>query len=230
MGKNKSITMFIFLVIFLFGNYHISYAKKNNDLINNILSEVDCKVIEYGIEVTIVTIENFEEEKLMNLLKSELVNSASESISKADEVYIKVYGDNGNGEIQKKYDGNQYYYVMRIFKNKDYELLKLKEKVLLYLNENFQSKINYSLYVQCKLNEGKNLEKVNNQVISEINSIGASDVNTIELSNGFSTTANTHMYSGKLNNGIIKDFNFAVCNYSSGNYLIIGTPEINRSY
>ncbi len=230
MGKNKGITIFMFLVIFLFTNYQISYAQKNNDLINNIVSEIDCEVVEYGMEVTIVTEEDFEEEKLINLLKDEIDNSRSISSNNNEEVDIRINGDDGNAEIEKKYDGNQYYYVMKIFKNESYQLSNLKEKVLMYLQENFQSDIKYNLYVRCKLNDKKSLEEVNNQVIRKINSVGASGINTIHISNGYSTTANTHMYSGKLNNGMIKDFNFAVCNYSSGNYLIIGTPEINRSY
>jgi hypothetical protein len=58
----------------------------------------------------------------------------------------------------------------------------------------------------------------------------ASNIGTVEIDNGYSTVAYTRKYPVMKNDGKWIDFNYAVCSYSSGNYVIIGTPVIITTY
>jgi len=55
-------------------------------------------------------------------------------------------------------------------------------------------------------------------------------IETVSINNGLSTVAYTKEYDEKVTNNKLIDFNYAVCNYSSGRYIIIGTPEIITTY
>ena len=76
----------------------------------------------------------------------------------------------------------------------------------------------------------EDIHVTNDRIIKVLISHGAKNIDTVSINNGLRTVPYTPKYDEvKINNKLI-DFNYAVCNYSCGRYIIIGTPEIITTY
>jgi hypothetical protein len=104
----------------------------------------------------------------------------------------------------------------------------LRNKLEKYIGNKY-SNVRYFQYLKCKMQSG-DVYSTNKQILKLLKDHRASNINTIDLENGYSTTAYTKQYDSIQSNGKLIDFNYAVCKYSSGNYIIIGTPEILVTY
>jgi hypothetical protein len=100
-------------------------------------------------------------------------------------------------------------------KNNLDELAKMITKLTGKKNEDLK----IDKYIKCKL-ENNNILKVNNELIEKIKVEGLKDIQTIKYNNGYSNVAFVQRGNNK------ETVNFVVCNYNSGSYLIVGTPEI----
>jgi Tfp pilus assembly protein FimT len=87
----------------------------------------------------------------------------------------------------------------------------------------------YFQYLKAKL-PNNNIKYDNNKVLELLKGYDSTNINTVKLENGYSTTAYTKMYNSMESNGQLIDLNYALSKYSSGSYIIIGTPEINVTY
>jgi hypothetical protein len=76
----------------------------------------------------------------------------------------------------------------------------------------------------------EDIYEVNEKIIKLLESHSTKNIETVNINNGLSTVAYTKNYDAMVNNNKLIDFNYAVCNYSSGSYIIIGTPEIIITY
>ena len=104
----------------------------------------------------------------------------------------------------------------------------MEKKVRLAIKDK-NVKVKFFKYVKAKLEE-HDLTNINEKLLKEIKSEGACNVDTIPISNGYSTVANTNKFDPEISDGKLIDLNYVLCNYSSGNYILIGTPEIIASY
>ncbi|MBL4935786.1 YwmB family TATA-box binding protein [Clostridium sp. YIM B02515] len=227
--KNKIFILILMLMISL-GNYNdLSYAKKNVDLFNSILEKTEGKTLEYGIKASF-DINNNGEEYCIKLLKKLGLNNGEVNVVKNNDSYCLEFNNNVyKGYIESLANDNHNVVTVNISKNDSKN--GLSELISLFENNIEQDKgdIKYFQYLKAKINDDdKNI--VNNKVINILKEQNASNIDTIVLSNGFSTTANTNRYEPVTSDGEKIDFNFAVCSYSSGNYIIIGTPVIITSY
>jgi len=84
-------------------------------------------------------------------------------------------------------------------------------------------------YVKVQLNE-VDAANLNQSCIAILKKHKASNVHTINISNGFGTTAYTGGKNTVKNLGKAIDFNYAVVTYSSGSYLIMGRPILTINY
>jgi hypothetical protein len=211
-------------------NVKISYALKNNDLINEILSDSKLELLETGVDI------NFEKEGL-NIEDDELRKFISNIIENEtigwveDDKGIEFTFNNGYGYINRNvYKNNYRYHISLIMKGIEYRSYDIEENFHNMINELKIDNPEIFIYAKAKLNDETDLKIYNDEIINLLKIYGAEEFKTVEINNGFSTTTNTHRYSGKTINERTFDLNFAVCKYLSGNYLIIGTPEITKSY
>ncbi|MDP4143431.1 MAG: YwmB family TATA-box binding protein [Bacillota bacterium] len=133
------------------------------------------------------------------------------------------------GYIESVKSNNEYiiYIYIQIEDSKD-NLAMLKSQVEKASNNNkFDMVVNQ--YVKAKLQDN-DIAKVNKTILNIINKSGATNVNTVSFNNGYSTVAYTKRYNAILDNNKKIDFNFAVCKYPSGSYIVIGIPVISITY
>ena len=96
--------------------------------------------------------------------------------------------------------------------------------------------IKYFQYLKAKIlvsstDSGvSDIYNINKTIINMLKTHGTENIETVSINNGLSTIAYTKKYENKVNNNKLIDLNYAVCNYSSGRYIIIGTPEIITTY
>lgn len=242
----KKIKIFICLLlcIFFFQYYTEAYgstvdhlnksketilSEKNVDLFEYILNDTYAAVQECGVMVVFNSYSPGE--KAVNgvfqkLLKyKRIVGKISKN---KDGYYLKFSGSNIDGYIDSiKYENKNVITVNIVEKSDHYDLHNLKSMVKGCLPHSEEFK--YYQYVKAKM-AMRSVTDVNNKVKYILNSIGASDMKTVSLNGGYSSTVNTHMFDPIQSDGSLVDFNYSVVKHSSGTYIIMGTPEIMTTY
>ncbi|MCR1935575.1 YwmB family TATA-box binding protein [Clostridium tepidum] len=219
----------IITVLFIPKNY--SKAKDKDELFFDIVDKTNSSIVEVGAKVTFSTkLQNEEFSKeicsYLNLNKD-----FNKSLSDENGNYnIYFYNKEISGNINiKKYNNENI--VMIDFKSAtlNKRFTDLKNNVKAYLNLN--NKKDYVFEYLKAENNNKNLKKINNDIKSILDQNSAKNIETIELDNGYSTTAYTKRYTPINVCGKKIDFNYAICKYNSQKtYLILGTPQIDLTY
>ncbi|KAJ48767.1 hypothetical protein BD780_004060 [Clostridium tetanomorphum] len=193
-----------------------------------ILRDTKGEVIEFGL------ITNFKHQKegeqackyVLENLKISPKNYSN--ILKNKKIYsVEFNNEKLEGYIQStKYDEYNVLTLNIKEKSRTNELDKLEQKVKKSLGNR---DVSFFKYVKAKIDD-RDLEKENKKIMTLLRNIGGQEIQTVKLDNGFSTIANINKYTPVNVNGRLVDFNYAVCSYYSGNYIIMGTPEILISY
>ncbi|MBU3188999.1 YwmB family TATA-box binding protein [Clostridium bowmanii] len=238
--KRKNITLLciVLCLIILQINVRLSNAKDGVNLFDEILIQTKSKTVEYGLKATFKNHENPKE--VCNNLIDELELNNSEiklNIVENDNSYcIDFLGENIKGYIESLKYNNEEVVTINISKiGSENGLQSLKNKVSNCIGYR-DGNIKYFQYLKAKIpysatNSGvEDINAVNEKILKILKSHGTENIETVKINNGLSTVAYTKRYDEKLNNNKLTDFNYAVCNYSSGNYIIIGTPEIIITY
>ncbi|MBC2579844.1 YwmB family TATA-box binding protein [Clostridium sp. DJ247] len=230
MRKNMiTITILLILcLLFLLGDP--SRAEKKGDLFNEILRKTNSSTVEYGIKEVFTT--DSDKEKIVdNFIRGlGLYDGWNSTVLKNNKVYCVEFGKNYiNGYIEIiQYENHNVVTINITKKDNDNNLNELKDMLKQCIPE-IKTNDMIFLYLKAKLLED-DINLYNNEVLEILKNYRASNINTIKLENGYSTTAYTRQYNAMQNNGKPMDFNYAVCRYSSGSYIIIGTPEISVTY
>lgn len=227
----KKLFIFLLTIIISFGGFsgNFSYAKKDIDLFNGVLNLTQAAVAEYGIKATF-TVEEGGENYCLNLFKKLNLAVKTINIAKDSNMYCLEFNNEYlDGYIESMSYENYNIITINILRKSQYTgFSQLKELIEKSVREK-QKDIKYFQYVKAKISSS-NLSKVNNNIIAFLKDNDATNVDTIDLGSGYSTVAYTKRYPSIVDDGKKIDFNYAVCGYSSGNYLIIGTPVIITSY
>ncbi|MBK5240184.1 YwmB family TATA-box binding protein [Clostridium sp.] len=236
--KRKSIVLLcIVLCLIIFGiNVSFSDAQEKINLFDEILLETKGEISEYGLKVKFETRELPKEvcNYLFQTLDFDNKEIKSRIFENENFYSVEFSGRNIKGNIQSLKNNNKDVITVNISKvgNKN-GLVSLKNKVSVsigYRGEN----IKYYQYLKAKIGEdSENIEEiysVNESIIKILESHGSKNIETVSINSGLSTVAYTKNYDVVVNNNKLIDFNYAVCNYSSGRYIIIGTPEIITTY
>ncbi|WP_264848660.1 YwmB family TATA-box binding protein [Clostridium omnivorum] len=232
MMKKKMRTLLLFMVIinFLFVNGN-AYPQDNNiDSFQSILIETNCEIEEFGIKTSFET-DGTNEEICVDLLKKlGFYEKASINAIKGNEMYCLEFNkDDTNGYIESiNFDNHNVVTVNISKKNSANGLKELKEKIE-NATDNKAKNQKLFQYIKAKL-PNSDISSVNSDVVRLLRKEKAENIATVKISNGYSTVAYTKNYKPMKNDGKLMDFNFAVCRYSSGNYLIMGTPVIITNY
>jgi len=238
--KRKGIALLciILSLIILQTNVRFSNAKEKFNLFDEILLQTKSKTVEYGLKTCFKTGE--ERKKVINYLvqvlelnKKEINLNSSEN---ENSYCVEFSGKNVEGYIEalKNEDANDITVNISKVSNKN-GLVALKNKVSASIG-NRGKNIKYFQYLKAEISESTagfkadDIYSVNNRIIKILKSYGTENIETVGINNGLSTIAYTKEYDEKVTNNKLIDFNYAVCNYSSGRYIIIGTPEIITTY
>lgn len=233
-GKyNKFIILILFMVTIICSNCGISYGFSKVEIFKQLHEIDEFSIEEFAVQGSFYTdgqekdmfnsiINNIEKEIGKVTLDKKEVNHFNVLFEKGSyEGWIKIfpYKDKNNVilNLSKKGENLDYNYV---------EKLKDKlEKVLSSIN----GRVEYSLCVRSKI-LSNTMEEVKEEVLKEIILNNGKNTEVIPINNGYSIIANLNSKNKKDIFGKEIDFNCAIVKYSSGCYLIMGTPEITLTY
>lgn len=231
--KYKSYLLFIIILFYgcINTNYMYLHASEKKDAINEIIKYTEGTVIEYGLNVHL-TAADCNEAECIKLING--IGCSSDSINKVQltgkSYCIEFENNMETGYLEYNGDDSQKSITFQvIIKDNKNGLESLKNKVKrssLFCNK----KINYIQYIKLKLNNIRSNDETNTGIINLLKKDNAESIETIRLKNGYSSTAYTGLYNTVSDKGQLIDLNFSVCNYSTGNYVIVGTPEIMTTY
>lgn len=110
------------------------------------------------------------------------------------------------------------------------KLNDLKIQMKGYLKDRKEN-IKYFECLKAKTTNSNSINECNSQISKLLRSYHIFDIETLNLENGYTSTAYTGLYDNVIEtNGTLVDFNYSVCRYYSGNYIILATPEIIKTY
>jgi hypothetical protein len=238
--KRKSIVLLcIVLCLLIFGiNSSFSDAQERINLFDEILIQTKGEILEYGLSVKFETREQPSEEcnYLFQALEFNNKKIKSKILENKDYYSIEFSGENIKGYIKALKNNNKDVITVNISEiGKENGLVSLKNKVSASIG-NRGKNIKYYKYLKAKIGDAsvsenvESISSVNESIIEILKSHGTKNIETVSINNGLSTVAYTKNYNVVINNNKLIDFNYAVCNYSSGMYIIIGTPEIITTY
>lgn len=238
--KRKSISLLciVLCLIILKINVRFSNAQEEVNLIDEILLQTKSKTVEYGLKANFETTENPKEICSYLIQTLELNNSeiVLKRIENEDSYCIEFSGKNVEGYIESTKYNNKDVITINISKIvNENGLESLKNKVSNSIGSRGKN-VKYFQYLKGKIGENNafvgidDINTINESIIKILKTHGTENIETVSINNGLSTIAYTRKYDEKVINNKVIDFNYAVCNYSSGRYIIIGTPEIITTY
>ena len=238
--KRKSIALLCIVIslIILQINIGVSSAQGEVNLFDEIILQTKSKTVEYGLVASFKTIE--ESKEVCNYLVNTLELNGKEIklnyIENESSYCIEFSGINVEGYIEAiRYDNDNVIKISICKTGNENGLVPLRNKVSDAIGYRGKD-IKYFQYLKAKIQESNTKESIesiyaiNQRIIEILKSKGSKNIETVSIKNGLSTVAYTKKYQEKVNNNKLMDFNYAVCNYSSGRYIIIGTPEIITTY
>lgn len=230
MKKKNSIFLIIFFItgsIFLISDF--SLASKGWDPFNDILQMTNSKIVEYGITATFIT--DKDGEKVCNdiLKKMNFIDAKNKSVLKNEKKYCIEFGKNNtNGYIETMKYENHNVITIRLVEKSNNNLLSDMKCNLEKCIDDRSVTVKYYQYLKSEVYA--DVDTTNDKILKVLKNHGASNITTVALKNGYSSTLYTGLYDAMQSNGKLMDFNYAVCKYNSGNYIIMGTPEILLTY
>lgn len=231
--KLKKIILVILAIIFILGNS--INAKINSNIFDEILKITKSDIVENGLSTTYITNSNGKNQCISWLKNMNLYNGTPSNKSAWNNVtqdtksnyFVEFKKNNMSGYIESSKVSQGY--RMSIFiklKTKADELNNLQDKV-----ESACSNHNIFCYKYLKAkSQITNVNSINNKCRNLLVKKKLNNIETVSLNNSFSTTAYTGGTNYIIDNNKKVDLNYAVCKYSNGNYIIIGSPVINITY
>ena len=236
--KSIALLCIVLSLIILQINVRFSNAQEKDNLFDEILLQTKSKTVEYGLKTSFKTVE--QPKKVCNYLIEDLELNSKEiklnSIENEGSYSIEFSGKNVQGYIEAIKYNNENDITINISKiGNENGLVVLKNKVSDSIG-NRGKNIKYFQYLKAKMADipinvaKEDIYSVNEGIIKILKFHGTYNIETVNINNGLSTIAYTGRYDVKVNNNKLVDFNYAICNYASGRYIIIGTPEIITTY
>ncbi|APC38790.1 YwmB family TATA-box binding protein [Clostridium estertheticum] len=219
-------------------NIRLTSAHENLNLFDEILIQTKSKTVEYGLKTCFETQEDSKE--ICNYLISKLNLDNKKTIltrtENKDYYNVDFSSENANGYVEAlKYKNKSLITINISNVSNENGLAFLKNNVSASIGSRGKN-IKYFQYLKAKVEETSenggenNTNVINRKIIKILKSCGTENIETVNLNNGLSTMAYTRKFDEKVINNKLIDFNYAVCSYSSGKYIIIGTPEIITTY
>jgi uncharacterized FlaG/YvyC family protein len=221
-------------------NDRVSWGAEKWDATDSVLQETQGKVVLCEIKTSFDLANNKDSDRcleLLNELEFTKGKGASINIMKDEVNYcVEFQNENISGYIESTSYNNHNTITIDIQKKcENNQLENINEAINFSINKVYNSSLmeisNKQTFKFIKAEvPGTDIHEVNNKVAKLLKKHNSVNVNTIDINNGFSTVAYTGRNEYIQNQGKKIDFNYAICKYSSGNYVVIGIPIITASY
>ncbi|WP_186428749.1 YwmB family TATA-box binding protein [Clostridium sp. BSD9I1] len=223
------IVVIIMLIIWEYKFPMYSQANQKVDMFSEIINKTGTQVMEYGVQVNFSTQNSGEEACKSILMKLNYDKSTKINIEEnGGNYYMEFSSPEVEGYIQSINSDNDNIISINIKEYSDEnKLTELKEKIKNSIE--CEKEVVFFQYVKGKT-INSNMKELNKQVIGILKSFDTKEIKTIEINNGLSTTAHTHQYNELNVGGRFVDFNYALCSYDTGDYIILATPVIPITY
>lgn len=236
--KSMALLCIVLVIIILQVNIRAPRATEEVNLFDEILLQTNSETVEYGLKVSFKTLEEPKEvcDYLINALELTGEKIKLNYFEPENSYCIEFSGEGVQGYIEAlrcNYEDVIKINISKIGNKNGLESLKNNvNEVIGYRGKNMK----YFQYLKAKMqdiNTNIGMESVyatNQRIIKILKYNKSKNIETVSINNGLSTVAYTKMYEEEVSNNKLIDFNYAVCDYSSGRYIIIGTPEIITTY
>jgi hypothetical protein len=231
MRKSYLIMWCLFLIISLGAfNEDILKLKAKNDLIVEILKNTSSDISELGVRTSFSTKGDGEKACVTILQNLNFIGNKKVDVLKNNNIYtLDFRTDEFSGYIQYVKYGEKGKITVDVIAHKpDLGLIELRnkvEKAVIGIGEEKK----YFQYVKART-KLSDITYAKDEIVELLKRNGATNIETINLEKGSSTTALTGHYEQMKSGKAWIDFNCAVMSYESGNFIIIGTPIIMSSY
>lgn len=238
----KRLFILFCMVIFLFSFYinkEQTFASNKTDLFNEIIEGTFSSVVEYGLSVSFEIkeseLKNIKENDEENILYSNLIKKLqldkeeNFKVEKGNVNNVSFENKSGSGYIRTTNYNNNKFIVISIDKfDKINRIDELELSVKNSINPKY-SNLKFFKYVKAKLPK-EDLNNPKEQVFNILTKEKATYLNYIKINNGYSINAYTKRYELIKSGNEFMDFQCVLSKYNSGNYMIIGSPEILINY
>lgn len=220
-------------VIILVFTYSIFNAKSIDNEFSSIIGNLDCEIKEYSV-VGQFTTDIFSKDKLDNIIKLLECNLGKldyKIVRKDNLLYLNFFNNTFSGDLEVYPDNKSYTVKLSCYLKEDnlnyLKIDKLKVKISSILSQ-FDNKIDYSQCIKVKLKETS--EECKENILDRLKENKLTCINTVKIYNGYSIVANLGSSNDRNIYGTNIDLQCAIVDYSSGCYLIMGSPEITLAY
>lgn len=221
MKELKKVSIFIFIIFaLLVSNNKVTFANKY-DVYEEILSLANTSVIESGIKIRFTTLEENMDIVYKIKNKLETMDESIKILMDTEKKYVEFNGEMLYGFID--YSSKEGAITVQLIeKSKDVCIESLKSMIMNIINNKIQNMEAFE-YIKASLPNDVNLQNLNIDIEKKLSTKDYKNIDSVELNNGCSSIVN-------LNTERENQINYALCSYTSGKYLIIGTPEIIIPY
>lgn len=232
---NKRYILPLMLIISCLVYFSTGFSKVKSDQsdykpFDEIISRTGSEVIEYGITTCFETEDEGKNVCSKMLQDMQFDDGRDVSVFEIDNVYrIEFQKGMDTGYIESIKDDKKSIIKIHIVESSKTNNIDELKIVIENVVKKKYPQAKYFKYIKCKIPDC-NTDKLNKSLVKLLKEHGASNVYTVPIDKGFSTIAYTGIYEPINNNRKLMDFNFAICRYSSGTYIVMGTPEILETY
>lgn len=233
MGDLYKKSLIVFILIFnIINNIMVGYCNEyNSTFYREINNEIELELCEGKVQGS------FQIKTGLQVTLDSIVKNINEIIGQVtfvndDDFVVESNHRTVTGNISKIPYKNTFLITLSINvsgQKLDYDeinVLKNKfEKVLSPIS----SEVEYSLCVRSKI-LNNTMEEANNIILNKLKEHKAQETESLKINNGYCISSNLGESNKRIVLGRNIDFNCAIVKYSSGCYLIMGTPEINITY
>lgn len=228
MRTNRFILIFSIVFVMLFGT--VSAQGKNIQLFDDIIELTQGHIEEVGVRLTFSTEVQGKVaiEKVFSELNIEDIDNV-ESSTDHGNYSLSFSGKKVSGSIVNIKDAAGSSIVLNIIEKSVYNNVEeIKASLLKSLNLSGEN-IEYSYHIKAKV-PSNDMKSINETMLNFLKGRGSSNLESIDISNGYSTVAYTRNFQPISSSGKLIDLNYAVVNYSTGTYILLGTPIIMIPY
>ncbi|MCR3758390.1 YwmB family TATA-box binding protein [Clostridium felsineum] len=235
MKYNKLIFCFallIFISLLLICGHSIR-AELNQDIFGDIVKDTQSNVVETGVNISFINNGNCK-----NVSNGIIKNIKGSGVK---NLYSTVTLDDGLGYCIEFKNSNISGYIEASVLDKDKVKVDIVEEEKVNNNNlnNIEETIlgkdfncnNLQCYKYLKAKSKiKKIKNIDEKVKKILSSIRAENIKTVKLNKNLSTTAYTKKFNYIRDGNRKVDFNYSVCKYENGNFIIVGTPIIPITY
>lgn len=231
MNKKIFILMIMVFCTCIFkGSTYSDEIKNKEDIIQAILSKSKCKIEESGVRACYDSDKAPETECLKILNRLSLSKGCNIDVDINDDMYCASFkNDKVDGYIESMKGEKHREVIINItLKDVNNDIDSLHKEINYAIGRNEKS-LRFFDYVKGKIPE-EDTEALSKSLEKEMKTKGVNNLKTYKVDNGVTTQGYCGSYPTLYVDGEYVDINYSIATYSSGNYIIIGTPILMTTY